>query len=349
MLGGMTSNRTLSGQPLHAPTRTRRAALARRAAPRAEHVLISNTKSGGHAFLGLHLAQRLLEQGHEVTILNAGSKEKLEKNGPFAEYANVKGLEVVWGDATDSSFLESLKPYDVVVENNGKDLDTCKPLIDAFKGRKGTQYIFIASAGAYKPDPNQPPLVEGDPRKESAGHVAVEKYIEQEHLPYTVFQPLYIYGPHTAKDCEQWFLDRILRDEPVPVPGNGLGLVTLSHVADVAAMVAAAVPGKPAALGQHFNVCSDRAVTHAGIVHILAEAAGREARLAPFDAEETGKLKATGFPFRPGHFFASSDKAKRELGWKPEHTFTQDAAELVEAYKASGRLDQEMDFSGGSV
>lgn len=70
----MTSNRTLSGQPLHAPTRTRRAALARRAAPRAEHVLISNTKSGGHAFLGLHLAQRLLEQGHEVTILNAGSK-----------------------------------------------------------------------------------------------------------------------------------------------------------------------------------------------------------------------------------------------------------------------------------
>lgn len=50
----------------------------------------------------------------------------------------------------------------------------------------------------------------------------------------------------------------------MPVPGNGLGLVTLSHVADVAAMVAAAVPGKPAALGQHFNVCSDRAVTHAG-------------------------------------------------------------------------------------
>jgi hypothetical protein len=26
-----------------------------------------------------------------------------------------------------------------------------------------------------------------------------------------VFQPLYIYGPHTAKDCEQWFVDRIIR------------------------------------------------------------------------------------------------------------------------------------------
>ncbi len=30
-------------------------------------------------------------------------------------------------------------------------------------------------------------------------------------MPYTVFQPLYIYGPHTAKDCEQWFMDRIAR------------------------------------------------------------------------------------------------------------------------------------------
>lgn len=33
----------------------------------------------------------------------------------------------------------------------------------------------------------------------------------KEGLPYTIFQPLYIYGPHTAKDCEQWFVDRVIR------------------------------------------------------------------------------------------------------------------------------------------
>jgi hypothetical protein len=43
------------------------------------------------------------------------------------------------------------------------------------------------------------------------GHVAVERYLESEGLPFTVFQPLYIYGAHTAKDCEQWFIDRIIR------------------------------------------------------------------------------------------------------------------------------------------
>eukprot|EP00983_Pelagomonas_calceolata_P089894 1157357-Pelagomonas_calceolata.AAC.4 len=35
------------------------------------------------------------------------------------------------------------------------------------------------------------------------------------NMPYTVFQPLYIYGPHTAKDCEQWFIDRIARRKVV--------------------------------------------------------------------------------------------------------------------------------------
>lgn len=39
----------------------------------------------------------------------------------------------------------------------------------------------------------------------------VEKYLEEQDLPYTVFQPQYIYGPYTNKDCEQWFMDRIIR------------------------------------------------------------------------------------------------------------------------------------------
>ena len=39
-----------------------------------ERVLIANTKGGGHSFIGLHLAQQLLQKGHEVTILNDGEE-----------------------------------------------------------------------------------------------------------------------------------------------------------------------------------------------------------------------------------------------------------------------------------
>ncbi len=45
----------------------------------------------------------------------------------------------------------------------------------------------------------------------ASAQVEVEKYLEEQDLPYTVFQPQYIYGPYTNKDCEQWFIDRIIR------------------------------------------------------------------------------------------------------------------------------------------
>lgn len=44
-----------------------------------ERVLIANTKGGGHAFIGLHLAQQLLQAGHEVTILNDGDEVRLPR------------------------------------------------------------------------------------------------------------------------------------------------------------------------------------------------------------------------------------------------------------------------------
>lgn len=37
------------------------------------------------------------------------------------------------------------------------------------------------------------------------------------------------------------------------------------------------------------------------------------------------------------HFFASSEKAKRELGWTPKHTFVDDVAALVADYQKLGR------------
>ena len=52
-----------------------------------------------------------------------------------------------------------------------------------------------------------------------------------------------------------------------------------------------------------------------------------------------------GIPFRTEHFIASVEKAKRELGWQPVHSFLDDVSSLVDAYKASGALDKEVDFS----
>jgi hypothetical protein len=53
------------------------------------------------------------------------------------------------------------------------------------------------------------------------------------------------------------------RDRPVPIPSPGTQLVNLSHVEDLAAMLAT-VPSNDAAVKQQFNLASDRAITFDG-------------------------------------------------------------------------------------
>lgn len=56
---------------------------------------------------------------------------------------------------------------------------------------------------------------------------------------------------------------RCRRDRPVPIPTPGVQLTSISHVEDIASMMAA-VPGNRAAIGQHYNCCSDRTITFTG-------------------------------------------------------------------------------------
>lgn len=314
---------------------------------RAGNALIVNTKGGGHAFIGYYLAKELKAKGHSVTIMNDGDKEKVSKKAPYSHYDELArdGIQVCWGNPKDPKTYPG-GTFDIVYDNNGKDMESCQPVIDTFR-HTVKHYVFVASAGAYKADPIEPMHMEGDARKSTAGHVEVEQYLAARGVPATVFQPLYIYGPLTNKDCEQWFVDRIVRDRPVLIPAPGIQLTTLTHVEDVASMLAA-VPGNRGAVGQHYNVCSDRCISFVGIAKAIGKALGKEPQIVLYDpsAIGTGKSgKADGFPFRTIHFFASSDKAKRELGWQPKHDFLGDAEACVRDYLASGRQNKDIDFS----
>ena len=105
------------------------------------------------------------------------------------------------------------------------------------------------------------------------------------------------------------------------------------------------VPGNKAAIGQQYNICSDRCISFDGIVKAAASAAGQEADIVHYDPKKADLKKGEGFPFRTSHFFAQVEKAKADLGWQPQHDFLSDIKQLVEDYKSSGRLDKQMDFS----
>jgi len=156
---------------------------------------------------------------------------------------------------------------------------------------------------------------------------------------------LYIYGPFTAKGAYfDYYIDRIIRDKPVPVPSPGIQLTSLTHVEDVAGMISKAV-GNPNAIRKTYNLCTDRYITLDGIARVVSKALGKEASIVHYDHANAGLKKGEGFPMRTVHFICSCDKAKAELDWKPKHSVQEDVSEVIADYKAKQKDTGEVDLS----
>jgi nucleoside-diphosphate-sugar epimerase len=207
----------------------------------------------------------------------------------------------------------------------------------------------MSSAGVYQPS-DQLPHREGDatdPRSRHRGKADTEAYLAAQGIPFTAIRPTYIYGPHNYNELEAWFFDRIVRDRPLPIPGNGLHITQLGHVQDLAqAMVA--VLGNPQALGQIYNISGDRYVTFDGLARACAQAAGKAVdtlELVHYDpkAFDFGKRKA--FPLRLQHFFAAIEKAQQQLQWHPQFDLVSGLQDAFQNDYLTQERPQATDFS----
>lgn len=297
---------------------------------------------GGTRFIGIYLTQLLVEQGHEVVLFNRG-------NRPVPA---LQGVGQIIGDRTDPSQLKeklSTENFDVVFDNNGRELTDTQPLAEIFQGRV-QHFVYMSSAGVYLKS-DQMPHVEGDavdPKSRHSGKHETEAYLQQQGLPYTSIRPTYIYGPLNYNELEGWFFDRIVRDRPIPIPGNGLHITQLGHVKDLAKALTQVV-GNQQAIGQIYNISGDRFVTFDGLARASAVAAGKSpdaVKIVHYDPKKFDFGKRKAFPLRVQHFFASVNKAQTELGWKPEYDLISGLNDALENdYLKVGRDKAEVDFS----
>ncbi|WCJ21529.1 chloroplast stem-loop binding protein of 41 kDa [Euphorbia peplus] len=309
-------------------------------------VLIVNTNSGGHAVIGFYFAKELLGSGHDVTIFTVGDETSDKMNKPpFSRFSEIVsgGGKTVWGDPAEVGKVVGGETFDVVLDNNGKDLDAVRPVADWAKSAGVKQFLFISSAGIYLPT-EEPPHVEGDDVKASAGHVGVEKYIAETFSSWASFRPQYMIGSGNNKDCEEWFFDRIVRNRPIPIPGSGMQLTNISHVRDLSSMLTAAVENPEAASSNIFNCVSDRAVTLDGMAKLCAKAAGLEVQIVHYDPKSVGVDAKKAFPFRTMHFYAEPRAAKDILGWRPTTNLPEDLKERFDEYVKIGRDKKPMKF-----
>lgn len=295
---------------------------------------------GGTRFIGVYLTKMLLENGHNVVLFNRG-------NHPAPEQ-----VEQITGDRTEITQLKeklSKENFDVVFDNNGRELTDTQPLAEIFLDRV-EHFVYMSSAGVYLKS-DQMPHIEGDavdPKSRHKGKHQTEAFLMQTKLPFTSIRPTYIYGPSNYNELESWFFDRIVRDRPIPIPGNGMHITQFGHVKDLAKAMCQVV-GNQKAVREIYNVSGDRFVTFDGLARACAVAVGKspeDLKIVHYDPKKFDFGKRKAFPMRVQHFFASVNKAMTQLNWQPEYDLISGLQDsLQNDYLTSGRDKGEVDFS----
>ncbi|MGL5795678.1 MAG: NAD-dependent epimerase/dehydratase family protein [Waterburya sp.] len=296
---------------------------------------------GGTRFIGVYLTKVLVEQGHEVVLFNRG-------NNPVP----VEGVTQIQGDRRDANQLKEKlagESFDAIFDNNGRELSDTQPLVEIFNGRV-KHFVYVSSAGVYLKSQQMPHREADavDPNSRHKGKHHTEAYLAESGIPWTSIRPVYIYGPQNYNDLEAWFFERLVRDRPLPIPGNGMYITQFGHIQDLAVAMAQ-VLGNETAINKIYNISGDRYVTFNGLAYACAEAVGKspeDIKLVHYDPAKFDFGKRKAFPMRQQHFFADIHRAQTELNWQPQYNLVSGLKDSYQNdYLASGRNHSEIDLS----
>jgi nucleoside-diphosphate-sugar epimerase len=244
---------------------------------------------GGTGTISSACVRLALARGMEVSTINRGVSDR--RNLPpdvEALVANAQQIE-------ELSDALSGRAFDVVADFRAFTPGELQERLDLLRGRVG-QYVFISSATVYQKPPAMFPIVESAPLSNPGWRYARDKIAcedvltmayRDEGYPVTIVRPSHTYDQRTPPVYGGWTqIDRMRRDRPVVVHGDGTSLWTLTHSSDFAVGLVGLL-GDPRTFGQAFHITSDEVFSWNQIYLILAAAAGAPAPNLVHVASET--------------------------------------------------------------
>ncbi len=304
--------------------------------------------TGGAGFIGSHLVDLLISNGHEVVVIDNLSRGRVEN---LRDAEATGKLTFVEADLLDVDFNEFLAEHTPeVIFHLAAQIDVrasvADPLHDAETNILSTiriadaarqhgvrKVVFTSSGGSIYGEPSEFPVGEDipvDPHSPYAaskvsGEIYLNTYRHLYGLDCSHIAPANVYGPrqdpHGEAGVVAIFSQRLLAGGPTRVFGDGGNTRDYVYVGDVvrAFYLASGEIGG----GMRFNIGTSVETSDRQLHTLVAEAAGAQ------DNPEYAPARLGDVP-RSALSFA---RAKEVLGWEPEVDIKQGVANTVEYFR----------------
>jgi nucleoside-diphosphate-sugar epimerase len=323
--------------------------------------------TGATGFVGGHLAEACVQRGMSVrTLARPNSDTKLLES---------LGVAILRGDLADAALARrAIEEVDAVVhcaakvgdwgpvdEYRAVNVEGMRHLLEACKGSMVQRFVHLSTLGVYAArnhhgtDENEPLPelhIDGYTQSKVEAEKLALKYYHEFEVPVVALRPGFIYGPRDRTLLPK--LIENLRLRKFRYIGGGKGTMNSIYVGNLVDAILLAL-NIPDAIGKIYNLTDGELVSKRRFIETLVNGLDlpQPSKSAPVwlarivanvmerRARKKGKTEAPVLTQARLKLFGlnldfSIEKAKRELGYTPSHTFDEGMQRTIAWYRQNG-------------
>ena len=289
--------------------------------------------TGVAGFIGSHLAERLIGEGHEVVGIDCFTDyyPRSIKESNVEYLLTLPGFSFVEGNLLDLNLPDLLNGTQYIFHQAAQagvrsswgtefevyttlNLVATQRLLEACKKLTFEKFIYASSSSVYG-DSDDLPLREDSVLKpvspygvtKLAGEHLCTSYWKNYNIPTIALRYFTVYGPRQRPDMAfHKFMGALVHDKDIEIYGDGLQTRDFTFIAD--AVEGNLLAMKTTQVGEVFNIGGGSRVTVNDVLDTLGKITMKNPRIVYQDVQK-GDVK---------HTLAETRKARNTLGYSPQ-------------------------------